>query len=193
MPFAAQSRLLRVLAEGEVLPVGGSTPQKVDFRVISASHRPLNDMVRTGAFREDLYYRLNAAVLTLPALSERDDFPWLLERILEKHGMPGRPLTLSNAARLTILHHRWPGNIRELDNTIAFAAALCDDGLITVEDLPEQLTPAASPPMVDSRGTDLRALLVACNGNISEAARRLGVDRTTLHRRMRRLGIGKPH
>lgn len=193
MPFAAQSRLLRVLAEGEVLPVGGSTPQKVDFRVISASHRSLNDMVRTGAFREDLYYRLNAAVLTLPALSERDDFPWLLDRILEKHGMPGRPLTLSNAARLTILHHRWPGNIRELDNAIAFAAALCDDGVITVEDLPEQLTPASSTPMIDSNGTDLRALLAACNGNVSEAARRLGIDRTTLHRRIRRLGIGKPH
>ncbi len=193
MPFAAQSRLLRVLAEGEILPVGGSTPQKVDFRVISASHRPLNDMVRTGTFREDLYYRLNAAVLTLPALSERDDFPWLLDRILEKHGMPGRPLTLSNAARLAILHHNWPGNIRELDNAIAFAAALCDDGLITAEDLPEHLTTASSTAMVDSRGTDLRALLAACNGNISEAARRLGVDRTTLHRRMRRLGIGKPH
>lgn len=193
MPFAAQSRLLRVLAEGEILPVGGSTPQKVDFRVISASHRPLGDMVLAGAFREDLYYRLNAAVLTLPALSERDDFPWILDRILEKHGMPGRPLTLSDAAHVIIRHHRWPGNIRELDNVITFAAALCDNGLITVEDLPEQLVPASSMPMIDSLGTDLHALLATCNGNVSEAARRLGIDRTTLHRRMRRLGMGKPH
>ena len=193
MPFAAQSRLLRVLAEGEILPVGGSTPQKVDFRVISASHRPLSDMVRTGAFREDLYYRLNAAVLTLPALCERDDFLWLLDKILEKHGLPGRPLTLSNAARMLILGHRWPGNIRELDNAIAFAAALCDDGLITAEDLPDHLTSATSAPLIDSRGADLGALLAACNGNVSEAARRLGIDRTTMHRRMRRLGIGKPH
>ncbi|OOO27570.1 sigma-54-dependent Fis family transcriptional regulator [Agrobacterium sp. YIC 4121] len=193
MPFAAQSRLLRVLAEGEILPVGGSTPQKVDFRVISASHRPLSDMVRTGDFREDLYYRLNAAVLTLPALNERDDFPWLLDKILEKHGLPGRPLTLSNAARMSILGHRWPGNIRELDNAIAFAAALCDDGVITVEDLPDHLAATASAPMIDSRGADLGALLAACNGNVSEAARRLGIDRTTMHRRMRRLGIGKPH
>ncbi len=193
MPFAAQSRLLRVLAEGEILPVGGATPQKVDFRVISASHRPLSDMVRTGDFREDLYYRLNAAVLTLPALNERDDFPWLLDKILEKHGLPGRPLTLSNAARMSILGHRWPGNIRELDNAIAFAAALCDDGVITVEDLPDHLAATASAPMIDSRGADLGALLAACNGNVSEAARRLGIDRTTMHRRMRRLGIGKPH
>ncbi|MBP2571996.1 transcriptional regulator of acetoin/glycerol metabolism [Agrobacterium tumefaciens] len=193
MPFAAQSRLLRVLAEGEILPVGGSTPQKVDFRVISASHRPLSDMVRTGDFREDLYYRLNAAVLTLPALCERDDFPWLLDRLLEKHGLPGRPLTLSNAARMLILGHSWPGNIRELDNAIAFAAALCDDGVITAEDLPDHLVSATSAPMIDSRGADLGALLAACNGNVSEAARRLGIDRTTMHRRMRRLGIGKPH
>ncbi|CAN7451886.1 sigma-54-dependent Fis family transcriptional regulator [Agrobacterium tumefaciens] len=193
MPFAAQSRLLRVLAEGEILPVGGSTPQKVDFRVISASHRPLSDMVRTGDFREDLYYRLNAAVLTLPALCERDDFHWLLDRLLEKHGLPGRLLTLSNAARMLILGHSWPGNIRELDNAIAFAAALCDDGVITAEDLPDHLASATSAPMIDSRGADLGALLAACNGNVSEAARRLGIDRTTMHRRMRRLGIGKPH
>lgn len=192
MPFAAQSRLLRVLAEGEVLPVGGSTPQKVNFRVISASHRPLGEMVRSGAFREDLYYRLNAAVLTLPALKDRDDFVWLLDRILERHAVAGRPLILSDAARLALLRHTWPGNIRELDNTIAFAAALCDDGTIMLDDLPELLG-ATSTTATDGRDGDLHAILAACNGNISEAARKLGVDRTTLHRRLRRLGAGKPH
>ncbi|MDR6100776.1 transcriptional regulator of acetoin/glycerol metabolism [Agrobacterium larrymoorei] len=193
MPLTAQSRLLRVLAEGEVLRVGGSTPQKVDFRVISASHRPLSDMVRAGDFREDLYYRLNAAVMTLPPLRAREDFSWLLDMTLEKHGTPDRPLALSNAARVALVHHRWPGNIRELDNTIAFAAALCDDGLITVDDLPEHLIFTSVTPAIDDGDSDLRALLAACNGNISEAARRIGVDRTTLHRRMRKLGIGKPH
>lgn len=193
MPLVAQNRLLRVLAEGEVLPVGGSTPQKVDFRVISASHRPLRDMVLSGDFREDLYYRLNTAVMTLPPLREREDFLWLLERTLEKHSMPGRPLSLSNAARSALAHHRWPGNIRELDNAIAFAAALCDDGFITVDDLPEHLVFASTTPVTGERELDLRALLAACDGNVSEAARRLGIDRTTLHRRMRRLGIGKPH
>lgn len=193
MPYAAQSRLLRVLAEGEVLPVGGSVPRRVDFRVLSASHRSLADMVAAGTFREDLYYRLNAAVLSLPPLCEREDLPWLLERLLEKHGTDGRPLRLSSAARLLVLNYPWPGNIRELDNAIAFAAALCDDGLVDVADLPDQLSGMTSILGDDSHQADLRAVLTACKGNVSEAARRLGIDRTTLHRRMRRLGIDRPH
>lgn len=193
MPYAAQSRLLRVLAEGEVLPVGGSVARKVDFRVVSASHRALADMVAAGRFREDLYYRLNAAVLSLPPLCEREDLPWLLERLLEKHGSQGRPLILSTAVRTLLLDHRWPGNIRELDNAIAFAAALCDDGVIEVTDLPDQLTRSA--PVIEEHGqeAELRAILMSSKGNVSEAARRLGIDRTTLHRRMRRFGIGRPH
>ncbi len=193
MPFAAQSRLLRVLAEGEVLPVGGSVPRKISFRVISASHRPLAALVAAGRFREDLYYRLNAAVLPLPPLSEREDFPWLLARLLEKHAAGGRPLRLSPEARVLLLAHSWPGNIRELDNAIAFAAALCEDGVIGVEDLPEQLTLSPHATAEGNDGDELRALLSSCKGNVSEAARRLGIDRTTLHRRMRRLGIGRPH
>ncbi|MFN7010806.1 MAG: sigma-54-dependent Fis family transcriptional regulator [Allorhizobium sp.] len=193
MPYAAQSRLLRVLAEGEVLPVGGSVARRVDFRVVSASHRSLADMVAAGNFREDLYYRLNAAVLSLPPLCERDDLPWLLERLLEKHGTQDRPLKLSGAARLLLLNHRWPGNIRELDNAIAFAAALCDDGVIEVADLPEQLSRSAPARTGDSREAELRAILMRCKGNVSEAARRLGIDRTTLHRQMKRFGIDRPH
>ncbi|ACM40233.1 MULTISPECIES: sigma-54-dependent Fis family transcriptional regulator [Rhizobium/Agrobacterium group] len=193
MPYAAQSRLLRVLAEGEVLPVGGSVARKVEFRVVSASHRSLADMVATGAFRQDLYYRLNAAVLSLPRLCERGDLPWLLDKLLEKHAPVNRSLRLSNTARLLILNHRWPGNIRELDNAIAFAAALCDDGLIEVTDLPEQLAANVQLPGDDSPEAELRAVLAACHGNVSEAARRLGIDRTTMHRRMRRFGIDRPH
>lgn len=192
MPFATQSRLLRVLAEGEVLPVGGSAPRKVDFRVVSASHRALADMVAAGTFRADLYYRLNAAVLTLPPLAERDDFSWLLDRLLEKHG-GGRPLQLSAPARALILNHRWPGNIRELDNAIAFAAALCEDGWIEVSDLPDHISLSPSKPGEDAPDAEVRGVLAACKGNVSEAARRLGIDRTTLHRRMRRLGIDRPH
>ncbi|MBT9370875.1 sigma-54-dependent Fis family transcriptional regulator [Rhizobium sp. CSW-27] len=193
MPFAAQSRLLRVLAEGEVLPVGGSAPRKVDFRVVSASHRPLVEMVAAGTFREDLYYRLNAAVLSLPPLSQRDDLPWLVDRLLEKHAPSGRPLRLSDAARRLILAYRWPGNIRELDNVIAFAAALCEAGLIEVADLPDQMVGPTSPHGDVGDAADLRAMLAACKGNVSEAARRLGIDRTTMHRRLRRFGIDRPH
>ncbi|MBF2714411.1 sigma-54-dependent Fis family transcriptional regulator [Agrobacterium vitis] len=193
MPYAAQSRLLRVLAEGEVLPVGGSVARKLEFRVVSASHRSLADMVSTGAFRQDLYYRLNAAVLSLPRLCERGDLPWLLDKLLEKHAPTDQSLRLSDTARLLILNHRWPGNIRELDNTIAFAAALCDDGLIEVTDLPEHLAGSVQLLGDDSPEAELRAVLAACHGNISEAARRLGIDRTTMHRRMRRFGIDRPH
>lgn len=193
MPFSAQSRLLRVLAEGEVLPIGGSVPRKVNFRVLSASHRSLADMVATGTFREDLYYRLNAAILSLPPLCDRDDFPWLLDRLLEKHGEAGRPLRLSDTARMVVLGYHWPGNIRELDNALAFAGALCEGGLITVEDLPDHLSQATRPAIDDSREATLRAVLASCKGNISEAARRLGIDRTTLHRQMRRFGIDRPH
>ncbi len=193
MPYAAQSRLLRVLAEGEVLPVGGSVARKVDFRVVSASHRSLADMVAAGGFREDLYYRLNAAVLSLQPLCEREDLPWLLERLLDKHRTKDRPLMLSGAARLLLLNHRWPGNIRELDNAVAFAAALCDDGVIEITDLPDRLSQTATVRTGGSAEADLRAILMSCKGNVSEAARRLGIDRTTLHRRMRRFGIERPH
>lgn len=192
MPYAAQSRLLRVLAEGEVLPVGGSVARKIDFRVVSASHRALSDMVAAGRFREDLYYRLNAAVLSLPPLCEREDLPWLLERLLEKHGTKDRPLILSSAAQTRLLAHRWPGNIRELDNAIAFAAALCDAGLIEITDLPDHLTRSAPVLKEHGQEAELRAVLMHCKGNVSEAARRLGIDRTTLHRRMRRFGIDRP-
>ncbi len=193
MPYGAQSRLLRVLAEGEVLPVGGAVARKLAFRIVSASHRSLSDMVAAGTFRQDLYYRLNAAILTLPRLSERGDLPWLLDRLLEKHAPAGQPLNLSKAARQLILNHRWPGNIRELDNAIAFAAALCDDGLIEVCDLPEHLSGGGPLTVGDGPEAKLRAVLAACQGNISEAARRLGIDRTTMHRRMRRFGIHRPH
>ncbi|PZU83638.1 MAG: sigma-54-dependent Fis family transcriptional regulator [Shinella sp.] len=193
MSPTAQSRLLRVLAEGEVLPVGGSVPRKVDFRVVSASHRPLSSLVEEGLFREDLYYRLNAAMLVLPSLRDRGDFPWLLDRLLEKHGMAGKPLRLSDAARCVVLGYDWPGNIRELSNALAFAGALCEEGLIEVSDLPEHLGWVRSPEPTNERETELRAVLSACGGNVSEAARRLGIDRTTLHRQMRRFNIGKLH
>lgn len=194
MPLAAQSRLLRVLAEREILPVGGSEPRKVSFRLLSASHRPLAEMVADGRFREDLYYRINAATLGLPALRDRQDIPWLLERLLEKHAVAGQSLCLSTPARDILLAHNWPGNIRELDNAIALAAALCDEGIIEARDLPEHLVAAGlASPVADPHAAKVQAALSASGGNVSEAARSLGVDRSTLHRQMRRLNIGRMH
>ena len=190
MPYTLQSRLLRVLAEQEVLPVGASEPRPVRVRILSASHHSLPEAVREGRFREDLYYRLNAATITLPPLRERSDFDWLLERVLKRHASEGHNPTLSRAAIQALKAHSWPGNIRELDNVIAVATALCEQGHIELADLPEYLS---CDEETDADAQALRQLLVACDWNVSEAARRLGLDRSTVHRRLKRHGISQPH
>lgn len=201
MPFALQSRLLRVIAEREVIPVGGTKPRIVDVKIISASHHDLRKLVEQGRFREDLFYRLNAASLTLPPLRERSDFEWLLDRLLDERArLGGKSAAMSSAARLALIRHAWPGNIRELSNAIDLALALCDNGLIETGDLPEFAAPVSRPvataalismrpPTPEDERTTLLAALGANGWNISETARSLGVDRTTVHRRMKRLGL----
>ncbi len=187
MPLALQSRLLRVLAESEVTPIGANAPRALRLTLVSASHRDLGALVREGRFREDLYYRINAATLTVPPLRERQDLDWLIARMLARHQDESGAPVLSPAAMSALKAHAWPGNIRELANVVAVAAALCERGVIEPQDLPEALAPAgvaASPGEAT-----LRATLAGCNGNVSEAARRLGVDRSTVHRQIRRLGM----
>ncbi|RWD70241.1 sigma-54-dependent Fis family transcriptional regulator [Mesorhizobium sp.] len=206
MPYALQSRLLRVIAERELIPVGGTAPRPVDIKIISASHHDLRRLVAEGRFREDLFYRLNAAALTLPALRERTDFEWLLERLVgERARLAGRAAKLSPAARLALIRHGWPGNIRELVNAVDLAVALCDDETIHPSDLPDFATARKAPPAPSASLVALRApspeeeraallaVLAATGWNISEAARRLGVDRTTVHRRMKRLRLEAPN
>lgn len=181
MPLALQSRLLRVLAERCVTPVGALESRPVDIHLISATHAPLADRVNAGEFREDLYYRLNAAVLKLPPLRERGDFDTLADTILTEVGSEhGERYRLSAPARRRLAAHHWPGNVRELRNALAVAAALCDPPTIDIEDLPDEIGASAG-----SHG--LEAQLAECDGNVSELARRLGVDRTTVHRRLKRL------
>ncbi|QRM53185.1 sigma-54-dependent Fis family transcriptional regulator [Sinorhizobium sp. BG8] len=193
MPLGLQSRLLRVLAEHEVLPVGGTEPRPVRIRIVSASHRPLQALVREGRFREDLYYRLNAATLSLPPLRERPDFDWVLAQILERYRDGDRRLNISQASLAALKAHDWPGNIRELDNAVAVAAALCEDGVVEPEDLPEAI--AASGIGGSGRGpaARLEALLKSCDWNVSEAARRMGCDRSTIHRQVKRYGLIQRH
>lgn len=206
MPYALQSRLLRVIAERELIPVGGTAPRPVDIKIISASQHDLRRLVAEGRFREDLFYRLNAASLTLPALRERTDFEWLLERLIgERARLAGRAAKLSPAARLALIRHGWPGNIRELVNAVDLAVALCDDETIQPSDLPDFATARTAPPAPSASLVALRApspeeeraallaVLAATGWNISEAARRLGVDRTTVHRRMKRLRLEAPN
>jgi transcriptional regulator of acetoin/glycerol metabolism len=149
--------------------------------------------VREGRFREDLYYRLNAATLSIPPLRERRDFDWLLDTVVARHRLDGEALAVSPAALLALRAHGWPGNIRELDNVIAVAAALCQDGVIEPGDLPETLTSAAGvAARIDDANAGpaaLKAMLGTCGWNISETARRMGVDRSTIHRQIKRYGL----
>jgi transcriptional regulator of acetoin/glycerol metabolism len=187
MPLTLQSRLLRVLAEAEVTPIGANAPRAVRLSLVSASHRDLGEQVRQGRFREDLYYRINAATLTVPPLRERQDLDWLIARMLARHQDESGAPVLSSAALLALKAHAWPGNIRELANVIAVAAALCEDGIITPQDLPDTFAPAGVA--VSAEEAALRSTLARCGGNVSEAARQLGVDRSTVHRQMRRYGL----
>jgi transcriptional regulator of acetoin/glycerol metabolism len=159
MPRALQARLLRVLAEREVLPVGATRPVRVDLRVIAATHGALEAQVRAGSFRADLFHRLNGVRLQLPPLRERQDLDGLIARMLDAAGTQPR-VTLDPAARAALHAHRWPGNLRELRNALDGARALCSDGVIRLEDLPDAViaaldaTDAAAPvdPLGDGEG-----------------------------------------
>lgn len=139
MPLEMQTRLLRVLAEQEVLPVGATRPIAVDVRVISASHHALDRLVVQGRFRADLFYRLQGARISLPPLRQRSDLDWLIDRLLA-----GR-VEIAAAARRRLHQHRWPGNLRELNNALEYAAAVRDGDRIEESDLPEELVRFAEP------------------------------------------------
>ena len=189
MPLALQSRLLRVLSEREVLPVGATKPQPVNIRVIAATHAPLEALVRAGRFRDDLYYRLNGAHLPLPPLRERQDRGLMIDRLLD-----GR--TLDAHARARLLAHPWPGNLRELRNVLDYATTVCPQGVIGLHDLPDGWAAPAAPGAAPWQQDDGGGLLHALQGarwNVSAVARQLGVSRMTLYRRMKRAGIVSPN
>ena len=144
MPPALQARLLRVLAEREVLPIGATRPVAVNIRVIAATHADLEALVREGRFRDDLYYRLNGAHLPLPPLRERRDLGWMIDRLLQ-HDLPrGHSAPqLGAEARAWLLAHRWPGNLRELRNVLDYARSVAGPGPIELSDLPDGLRAAA--------------------------------------------------
>ena len=126
MPINLQARLLRVLAEKEVMRIGSSKTKHIDIRVICASHRNLRDLVEGGEFREDLYYRVAGITFTIPTLRERDDLKWLINRILAKQhkGQKESITTISLEAEQVLLQYKWPGNIRQLENILELAKLL---------------------------------------------------------------------
>ena len=208
MPISSQTRLLRVLAEREVTPVGRTKPVFVNIRVIAATHRDLVDLIKAGQFREDLYFRLNGAILNLPALRQRTDLEWLIERLLARISAERNPsYSLSPAALDALRGYAWPGNIRELINSLDYACAISNGGVIDVDDLPDEIARArrgdgwplqVNPPTdVAASSSDLAAELLtalrAHHWNVSRVARERGVDRSTIHRQIRRLGITAPN
>jgi DNA-binding NtrC family response regulator len=191
-----QAKLLRVLQEGEVLRVGGDRPRKVDVRIVAATNRDLRREVQQGRFREDLFFRLAVIPVQVPALRERpDDVLPLAEHFLDRHAREsGRTLSLSDAARRALCAHSWPGNVRELENAIERAVVLAPGDEIGPENL---LLPPSAPAESESLDDALdraaamriRAALAETGGRRAEAATALGVERTTLYRLMKRLGI----
>lgn len=199
MPLSLQAKLLRVLQEGEVRPLGASAAHKVDVRIIAATHRDLCAMVAQGSFREDLYYRLAQFPIELPPLRERDGDVLLLAREFAQKASTalGRePVAWSNAALDQLSSHAFPGNVRELKCLVERAVLLCDDGVI----LPAHLA-LPPPPGNDSVDATLRqrlerverVFLIDClhknRGNRTRTARELGVARRTLLYRLARLKI----
>ncbi|EMG51979.1 MULTISPECIES: sigma-54-dependent Fis family transcriptional regulator [Brucella] len=187
MPLVLQSRLLRVLSESEIQPVGALKPKPVKFRLLSASHHDLAVLAAQGRFREDLLYRLNAATLTLPALRNRQDFDSLVDHLLRRIGdEEGEKLTTDRSAKAKLAAYRWPGNLRELDNTLRVAAAMATSQIITTDCLPDHLQPDI---FENNDQPTLRSQLDACGNNISALARKLGVNRSTIHRRLKQSQI----
>ncbi len=199
--FDLQARLLRVLEEDEVLRIGGMHPLKVDVRVLAATNRVLRDEVLAGHFREDLFSRLNVITLSLPPLRERpgDILPLAEYFLASVAGAAGREIKLSAGAREVLLRQAWPGNIRELQNVISRAVALASGDIIAAVDVdPDPGAPAPGRPvhegslqqsLDDAAKLRIHTALDAAGGNRSQAARALSIDRTTLYRFMRRLGV----
>ncbi|MEO4047146.1 sigma-54-dependent Fis family transcriptional regulator [Pseudomonas sp. CAU 1711] len=197
MPLAMQTRLLRVLEERAVVPVGALEAQPVDLRLISASHRDLGALVASGQFREDLFYRLNGLQLRLPPLREREDREALLDQLLAEEAK-GAPVRLERAARQALLDYSWPGNVRQLRSVLRTLLALCEDDCIGLDDLPEELraAPAARPvvepgedPLAQAERDTLLRLLDAQRWHVSRVAAALGISRNTLYRKLQRHGI----
>jgi DNA-binding NtrC family response regulator len=197
MPPAMQAKILRALQERIVTPVGGK-PVSIDARVIAATHRDLPDLVRRGAFREDLYYRLNVVPIVLAPLRERRaDIVPLAEHFLaaDRRGEP-KHLTAAAAARL--LEHSWPGNVRELRNVIARARLMAPGAVIDTGDLDVTHAAAASisrddldlpTAVANLEEAMIRDTLAACGGNRAEAARSLNINRQLLYTKMQRYGL----
>ena len=194
MPLRVQARLLRVLQERCVQPLGSSELHPVDVRLVSATNRPLRQDVDSGQFRADLYYRISGLNLELPPLRERSDKQALFQKLWEQHREPGQHAGISHEVLELFQHHPWPGNLRQLSSVLRVALAMADDQPIRAEHLPDDFfldlpTEAPMPAHLEPDDGDLASQYQACGGNISYLARHLGLSRNTLYKRLREQGV----
>ena len=204
LPLEMQAKLLRVLQEKEVRPVGSNEKVNVDVRVIAATNRDLEEAYRAGTFRKDLYFRLNVVTVQLPSLRERrSDIPMLTHHFLGRYAH-GAQTQVSAAAMKSLLQYDWPGNVRELENCVARAVALGDGKLIDVADLPPAIRTeqpdSAGAPLQDAAALSTTALaemermtilrvFEQANGDKALAGKMLGISRATLYRKLKRYNI----
>jgi len=197
-----QVRLLRVLQEKEFEPLGGTQPVKADVRIMAATNRNLEELVREGRFREDLYYRINVVKITLPALRERkEDIPLLVDHFVTRFNrLRGKEIEgVSDEVLAILMHHDFPGNVRELENIIEHAFVLCPGGLIGPEHLPDTLRPVPAIALGKGRNSlaELEGRLIyetlkRHGWNRGAAAKELGIHKTTLWRKIKRFGLKIP-
>jgi PAS domain S-box-containing protein len=195
---ALQAKLLRVLQERQFEPLGAVAPVEADVRIVAATNRDLSGLIASGAFRSDLYYRLNVVRIKLPPLRERiEDVPLLAEHFIrrfnakQRRGVAG----LSPRALTLLMRHPWPGNVRELENIIEHAFVMCRGGLIQPDHLPGDLKArprAEGPSPLASAERDVLREVLARNPDREAAARELGLHRTTLWRKLKRHGLSGP-
>src|SRR6202051_4555029 len=211
MPLMLQTRLLRVIEEREVVPLGSDQAIPVTLHVISATHRDIRRMIEDGEFREDLYYRLNGITLHLPLLRDRGDKADLIRTLLQEENSDQESIEIAEDAFQKLLDYSWPGNIRQLRNALRTASALCRDGVIRLSNLPQEilhtetraLAPAsvagpeaagatANLPSAALRDAECAALLrelERMHWNISRTAQALGISRNTLYRKIHKHNI----
>ena len=200
MGLAMQTKLLRILEDGEYRPLGSDSPRRVDVRVIAATHRDLDALVEAGKFRQDLLFRLNVVVLRVPPLRERQgDLPLLVDHFLKKHAAD-RAIQIGPEVFECLASYRWPGNVRQLENEVRRLIVLADDE-VRVEHLSEEIRAAFRPGRGASSALNLRRRLDSLemelvrdalkrtSGNQTRAAELLGVSRFGLQKMMKRLEL----
>jgi DNA-binding NtrC family response regulator len=201
MPVVLQAKLLRVIEEREVRPLGDTHAHPIDVRIVSSSNRDMKDVIHQGRFREDLYYRLKVIDIELPPLRERrEDIPLLVEHFVQRFGQePKKKVSrVSEEVLKVLINYAWPGNVRELENVIQRAITLCQHDVILPEDLPASILQEPKESLLDKGIREnytmdrlekeyVRRVLIEVGGNKSKAAQILGFDRKTLYRKLEEL------